>query len=311
MMRIAVIGAGGVGGYYGGLLARSGEDVTFIARGEHLKAIQANGLRIDSDTYDSFTIHPAQATDNPASVGPVDCVIIATKAHHLEQAAETARPLLGSDTAILPLQNGMDASERLMAVMGEGAVLGGVTWILSHIASPGMIEQEGTNRRIALGELDGRITPRAQAIADALKRAGVDVDLSTEINKTRWVKFIVLAAFSGVASVTRSTRGEIYAEPRARQMLEDAMREIEMLARASAVDIDTEMVPRGMAGLEATPPGSVPSMQRDILTGLPSELEAQTGYIVKRGEELGVPTPVNAFMYAALLPQEQRALAVK
>ncbi len=305
-MRIAVMGAGGVGGYFGGLLAHAGEEVTFIARGEHLRAIQSRGLRIES-IHGSFTIQPAQATDDPAVVGPVDLILFTTKTHHIEPAGEALRPMVGPQTAILPLQNGVDASERLIAILGPGPVLGGTCRIVSLVAAPGVIQQSSPFRHITLGELDGSITPRVQAIADALSRAGVPVEVSDNINQARWTKFLFIAPYSGMGAVTRVPAGELMACPEARHMLEQAMREVEALARACGVVLEEDIVPRTLAFCEGLAPDSTSSMQRDIMEGRPSELEAQNGFVMRRGAELGIPVPVNTFIYSVLLPQERRA----
>lgn len=305
-MRIAVMGAGGTGGYFGGLLAQSGEDVTFIARGEHLKAIQRNGLHIES-VHGDFTIHPAKATDDPSTIGPVDAVFFAIKTWDIEDAAQKLRPVLKPDTVILPVQNGVDASERVAAVLGEQYVLGGTCHIVSLVAEPGLIRQKSPFRRIALGEINGSITPRVQTLANVLQRAGAEVIISDNINKARWTKFLFIASFSGVGAVTRVPAGELRSCPETRQMLESAMREVAALAMANGVPLDASVVDETMDFVDNLPVDSTASMQRDILEGKPSELESQNGYIARHGVELGVPVPTNQFIYAALLPQERRA----
>jgi 2-dehydropantoate 2-reductase len=305
-MRIAVMGTGGVGGYFGGLLAQAGEDVTFIARGEHLRAIQADGLRVES-VHGDFTVRPAQATDDPSTVGPVDLVLFATKTYQIEEAAGAMRPLIGPETVVLPLQNGVDASERVADILGSEHVLGGVCYIVSAIAGPGIIQQRSEFRRIVLGELDGQVTPRVEVITAALQRTGAPVELSTAINKMRWTKFLFIASFSGMGAVTRVPAGELMACAETRQMLELAMREIEALAAAGGVRLDGDVVPETMAFCDNLAPDATASMQRDIMEGRPSELEAQNGFVMRKGAELGVPVPVNTFIYSVLLPQERRA----
>ncbi len=307
-MRIAVMGTGGVGGYFGGLLARAGEDVTFIARGEHLRAIQTDGLRVES-VHGDFTVRPAQATDDPSTVGPVDLVLFATKTYQIEEATEAMRPLIGPETVVLPLQNGVDASERVAAILGPEHVLGGVCYIVSAIAGPGVIQQRSEFRSIALGELDGQVTPRVEAITATLKRTGAPVELSTAINKVRWTKFLFIASYSGMGAVTRALAGELMACAESRQMLERSMREIEALAAASGVRLGDDAVPEAMAFCDNLAPDATASMQRDIMEGRPSELEAQNGFVMRKGAELGVPVPVNTFIYSVLLPQEHRARA--
>ncbi len=307
-MRIAVMGAGGVGGYFGGLLARAGHDVIFIARGEHLRSIREHGLRVESVLGD-FTIAPAQATDDPAEVGPVDLVIFATKTYQIEEAVAAMRPMIGSQTAILPLQNGLDASERTIAALGTGAgpVLGGMCQIGSYIAAPGVVKHVSQFRRIVAGELDGRITPRVEAIVAALSAAGAVAEATSDIRKARWTKFVNIAPFSGVGAVSRVPAGSIVGCTETRRLLEEAILEVEAVARAAGVVLDTEVTASTLAFCDAMAPGQTASMQRDIMDGKPSELESIIGCVVRLGAELGVPTPVFRFFYAALLPQERRA----
>ncbi len=305
-MRIAIMGSGGLGGYFGGLLAHAGHHVTFLARGEHLQAIREHGLRVES-VHGDFTIQPAQATDNPSEVGPVDWVLFATKTYHIDQAAEEMRPLVGPQTAILPLQNGVDASERLIALFGPEPVLGGTCRVVSLVAAPGVIQQRSPFRHIALGELNGAITPRVQAIAAALQEAGAEVEISDSINKVRWTKFLFIASISGVGAATRVTSERITGCAETRHLLEEAMREIEALAAASGMPLDKDVVPETMAFCDNLPPGTTASMQRDIWEGRPSELESQNGYVARRGAELHVAVPVHTFLYGILLPQERKA----
>jgi len=309
-MRIAIMGTGGVGGYFGGLLARAGEEVTFIARGEHLRAIQENGLRVES-VHGDFTVAPAQATDDPTAAGAVDLVLFATKTYHIDDAVRTMRPLVGPQTAILPLQNGVDASERVAAILGPDPVLGGVTYVSSYRAAPGLIHQISQFRRIVVGELNGQVTPRAEAIVAVLARAGATAELSTDINKIRWSKFAFIAPFSGVGGVTRASAGEIMACPETRAMLQQAVREVEAVARAHGIQLDEDVVPKTLEFCEGLAPDLTASMQRDIILGKPSELESMIGVIVRQGAELHVPVPVFEFLYAALLPQERRAQNVQ
>lgn len=305
-MRIAIMGAGGVGGYFGGLLAHAGYDVVFIARGEHLAAIQAHGLRVES-VHGDFVVRPASATDDPATVGPVDYVIFAAKTHHFDQALEAMRPLIGPDTAVLPLQNGIDAAERVAAALGRRHVLGGLCQVGSYIAAPGVIRQISQFRRVVAGELDGQITPRVEAIIAALQAAGATAEATTDIQAALWAKFIFIAPFSGVAAVARAPAGEIMACPPTRSLLEQAMREVEAVAHARGIALATDIVERTMAFCDAMAPQQTASMQRDVMEGKPSELESMIGVMVRLGAELGAPTPAFAFFYAALLPQERRA----
>lgn len=305
-MRIAVMGSGGVGGYFGGLLAAAGEEVTFIARGEHLRAIRANGLRVES-VHGDFSIVPAQATENSAGVGAVDLVLLATKSYALEEAAQAVRPLLGSGTAVLPLQNGVDAPERLVAILGPEPVLGGLCYVGSYVAAPGVIRQVSQFRRVIVGELNGEITPRVKAIIAVLARSGAVAETSADIRKALWTKFAFIAPFSGVGAVARVPAGEITGCPETRTLLEQAMREVEAVARKRSVSLEPDVVPQTMAFCDAMAPAQTASMQRDILDGKPSELESIIGIMVRLGEELAVPVPAFRFFYATLLPQERLA----
>jgi 2-dehydropantoate 2-reductase len=305
-MHIAIMGTGGVGGYFGGLLADAGEEVTFIARGEHLKALQENGLQVKS-VHGDFHVQPVKATDDPGSVGPVDLILFATKTYQIEQAAQAMSPMVGPDTTILPLQNGVDASERLVKIFGAGPVLGGTCHVVSLVTEPGQIEQKSEFRRITLGELDGPVSERVQQIGDMLSRSGAQVAVTDNINKARWTKFLFIASYSGMGAAARVPAGELMACEESRQTLEAAMREVKALASAQGVELDGDIVETTMAFCDNLAAGATASMQRDIMDGRPSELEAQNGYIAHKGAELGVPVPVHTFLYSVLLPQERQA----
>lgn len=306
-MRIAVFGTGGVGGYFGGRLAQAGEEVIFIARGEHLRAITERGLRVGSIKGD-FVIQPAQATDNPAEVGPVDAILVGVKAWDVPQAAQLMRPMVGPETFVVPLENGVEAPDQLAEVLGREHVLGGLCKIISAIVAPGHIRHAGIDPYIAFGELDGRKSERAERLRQVFARAtGVTAEVSDDIQAAMWEKFVFIAAISGVGAVTRAPAGVIRSLPETRQMLEQAMREILAVARARGVALSDEVIPQTMAFIDAIPAEGTASMQRDIIAGRPSELDYQNGTVARLGRELGVPTPVNAFIYASLLPQELRA----
>lgn len=305
-MHIAIMGSGGVGGYFGGLLAHAGHDVTFIARGAHLQALQEHGLHVESG-HGNFVVAPAQATADPTTVGPVDYVLFATKTYHIESAAEAVRPLIGPGTTVLPLHNGIDAAERTAAILGAGPVLGGLCYVGSMIAAPGRIKQVSQFRRVIVGELRGGISPRVEAIVAALAGAGAQAEATDDIQKARWTKFIFIAPFSGVGSVTRAPAGEIVGRPETRALLEAAMCEVEAVARAAGVALEADIVANTMAFCDNMTPGQTASMQRDIMEGRPSELESMIGVLVRLAAELGVPVPVFRFFYGALLPQERQA----
>jgi len=305
-MRIAVIGVGGVGGYFGGRLAQSGEQVIFIARGAHLQAIQENGLRVESIKGD-FLIHPAQATEDPHTLGQMDVVLVGVKAWQVTETAQVIRPMIGADTCVLPLQNGVEAPAQLAAVLGAEHVLGGLCQISAYIAAPGHIRHVGIEPYVALGEMDGRASERVEALRKAFARAGVAVEVPGDIQAAMWEKFLFIATISGVGAVTRAPVGAIRHLPGVRQMLHQAMLEIEAVAHARGVRLPADAVQRRMDFIDRLPVNVTASMQRDLVAGRPSELESQNGALVRMGLEAGVPTPTHTFIYHSLLPQELRA----
>lgn len=306
-MRVAVFGAGGVGGYFGGRLAQAGEEVVFIARGAHLNAMRKSGLIVDSIEGD-FSVNPVEATDNPEDVGPVDAVLVAVKAWQVSEAAEAMRPLVGPDTFVVPLENGVDAPERLSAVLGADHVLGGLCRILSAVAEPGRIRHMGIHPYVAFGEMDKKRSKRVEALLEAFSRVeGVQAEISNDIQADMWKKFLLISAFSGVGAVTRAPIGVVREQPQTRQMLMHTMEEIQQLAAAKDIDLPREAITKTMEFFDGLPYEGTASMQRDIAEGRPSELEAQNGAVVRMGKEIGVETPVNAFIYASLLPGELRA----
>jgi 2-dehydropantoate 2-reductase len=305
-MKIAVMGSGGVGGYYGGLLAQAGYDVTFIARGAHLAALGENGLQVKS-VHGDFTVAPVQATDTPAEVGPVDWVMICVKTPDTDRAAQGIKPMVGPDTTVVSLQNGIDAAERLGAAVGLEHIVGGVTWISSAIEAPGVIRQFSQIRRIVLGELDGRITARVQALAEVLSSTGTTVEVTDNILRVLWTKFVFIASISGVGSLTRLEIGDYRAVSETRTLLIGLMREVEAVARAGGVVLDGDVIEQALALVDGVAANIKPSMQRDVEAGRRSELESMIGVLGHRGRELGVATPIADMVYAALLPVELKA----
>jgi 2-dehydropantoate 2-reductase len=306
-MRLAVVGAGGVGGYFGGRLAQAGESVVFIARGAHLEAIRRDGLRVESIAGD-FLIRPAETTADPEAAGAVEAVLVCVKAWQVTEAARTLRPLLGPDTFVVPLQNGVEAAGELSAVIGPERVLGGLCKIVSYIVGPGHIRHAGAVPRVEFGERDGERTARVAALRAAFERcAGVSVDTPRDIEAATWEKFLFIAPFGGVAAVTRMPAGVVRTVPETRDLLQRAMREVLELARARGVELAAGAVERTLAYVDDLPEHATASMQRDIMEGRPSELDYQTGAIVRLAREVRVEVPTNAFIYASLLPSERRA----
>jgi 2-dehydropantoate 2-reductase len=305
-MKIAVFGAGGVGGYFGGRLAQSGAQVVFIARGAQLRALQSGGLQVDSIKGD-FSLPHVQAVAHPQEAGPVDGVILAVKAWQIPEAARQLRKALGPDSWVLPLSNGVEAAGQLAAELGEQRVLGGLCRISSFLAQPGKIVHAAIEPSIALGELDSRPSPRLDSLRRLLEQAGLQVETPTDIHRAIWEKFVFIAPLSGVGAVTRLPVGAFRQVPQSRHLLEAALGETAAVGRALAVDLPAGLEAATLAYIDRLPSHTVPSMQRDIQDGRPSELEAQTGAVVRLGKEAGVETPVSAFLYAALLPQELSA----
>ncbi len=305
-MRVAVFGTGAVGGYFGGRLAEAGEDVHFVARGRHLAAMREHGLRISSIAGD-LLLHPAQVSDSPSSIGPVDVVLVGVKAWQVEAAAGDLRPLVGEHTMVVPLQNGIEAPGQLAAVLGE-RVVGGLCRVLAYVEGPGHIRHAGVEPYIAFGELDGAKSERVESLRLALSRArGVKVEVPADIRTAMWDKFVFIAALSGVGAVARAPVGTIRREPETRRLLELALHEIQAVALGSGVPLPADTAAKTLAYIDTLPDHTTASMQRDIIQGRPSELEAQIGAVVRLGRRLDIAVPVHRAIYGALLPQERKA----
>ena len=298
-MKIAIMGSGGVGGYYGGRLAQAGEEVTFIARGPHLEALRTKGLRVKSH-FGDFELSAVQATDNPADAGAVDLVIVATKAYGLDAAAEAIRPLLAGDTTVLPLLNGVDIAERLGAMLGADRMLAGLCGLSTFIAEPGVIHQVTPFEYVKFGEHSGEMSERGRAIERVMKGAAINAELSADITVDLWNKFMMLASVAGVCSVSRSPFGVVRSDPDLRAMLAGQIAEIEAIARARSVGLAKDVAERIMAQIDGVPPEMKPSMLMDLEGGRPLELEVLQGTLVRMGAELGIETPVARFIHAAL-----------
>jgi 2-dehydropantoate 2-reductase len=306
-MRFAIFGTGGVGGYFGGRLAQAGQDVTFIARGRHLARMQEAGLRVDSIGGD-FEVKPVAATDSPQSIGAVDCVILAVKAWQLSEAIDSMSSLIGEETVLLPLMNGIEHIDQLTEAFGGEHVLGGLCRISSFLAGPGHITHVGLKPFISFGELDNTDRGRVQelrAVFSALD--GIDVDVPSDIYVAMWEKFIFICSTSGVGAVTRQPMGVFRSIPESRTMLESAVREAVELGREKGVSLPGDLFETLMKRIDGLPAGMVASMQKDIMEGRPSELDAQTGAVVRMGRALDIPTPTHEFIYASLLPMELKA----
>ena len=300
-MRIAVVGAGGVGGGFGAALAKAGADVTFIARGAHLAAMKAKGLRIEGGRGETHLV-PTQATDDPASVGPVDIVLFCVKLWDVESAGQHIKPLIGPKTAVIPLQNGIDAAERLLPILGPDAVMGGVAQISASIIQPGVIRQVGTFMRMLFGELDGSRSERGEALLALCQKAGFDAVLSDQIVTELWIKFILLATNASVMAMARQPIGKLRDDPDMRPQFVAAYNEVIAVGKARGVKLPTDALDRMLAFNASAPATMKPSMALDLERGNRIELPWLGGKVVELGRELGVPTPTHALMYAALKP---------
>jgi 2-dehydropantoate 2-reductase len=300
-MRIAVVGAGGVGGGFGVALAKAGADVTFIARGAHLAAMKSNGLRIEGGRGETHLV-PTQATDDPKTVGPVDYVLFCVKLWDVESAGEHIKPLVGPDTAVIPLQNGIDAPERLLPILGPKAVMGGVAQISASIVEPGVVRQVGTFMRLLFGELDGSPSARGEALFALCKKAGFDAVLSDQIVTELWLKFILLATNASLIALVRQPIGKVRDDPDMKPQFVAAYNEVIAVGKARGVKLPPDALDRMLAFNSGAPPTMKPSMALDLERGNRIELPWLGGKVVELGRQLGVPTPTHSFMYAALKP---------
>lgn len=305
-MKIAIMGTGGVGGYYGGLLAQQGHDVTFIARGAHLKAIQENGLRVKS-IHGDFNIIPAKATHSPVDIGLVDLVLFCTKTYATEESSHLIKPIVQTKTTVMSLQNGIEAAKEIGAILSKEHMIGATTWISSAVAAPGVIQQVSQFRRIVLGELDGQITPRVQGIFEAFQETGITIELSEDIQKVLWTKFVFISAISSLGSLTRLPLGEYREVPETRGMMINLMREVEAIARAQSVRLDDNVVEQSLNFIDNAAPHIRASMQLDVENVRRSEIESMVGVIGRQGRHLGISTPTADLIYAALLPIDLKA----
>ena len=306
-MRVAVMGSGGVGGYYGGKLAAAGEDVTFVARGQHLAAIQREGLQVYSVAGD-FHIRP-RATDDPAAVGQVDLVLFSVKGYDTETAADRARPLMGPETTVLCVQNGVDNEEKLARILGAPRVVGGVVHVLSTISAPGVIRQTAGPRTLKCGEMGGGVSPRVARIVDTFVRAGVAAEASPRILVDLWEKFVFICAHGGVTALARLGIGEILGCPETARFYRAVMEEIVAVGRAKGVALPGDAVERALAFAGTLQPGMRSSLAHDLERGNRLEVDSLMGAVVRYGADVGVPTPLNSVVYACLLPHHLRAVA--
>jgi 2-dehydropantoate 2-reductase len=304
-MRFGILGSGAVGGYFGALLARTGHDVTFVARGAHLRAIRETGLQIRSVLGD-FVVR-SRAEEDTARVGEVDCVIVAVKNYDNPDALPRLRPMVGPATVVLTLQNGVDSVDDCAAVVGRSAVLGGTTYIATALEAPGLVVQTGTLRRIVFGEVfeaPEAITPRVAALRDALAGADVEVQAVPDARVPLWEKFVYLSPFAAFTGAARLPIGGLWAHPEVHETFYAAIEEVRHVASAEGVEVTADIRARVEGYLRALPPSTRSSLLIDLQQGKRIEVEALQGSVVRRGRKLNVPTPIHAALYAVLKPYE-------
>jgi 2-dehydropantoate 2-reductase len=305
-MKIAVIGAGAVGGYFGGRLASSGSEVVFLVRGKTLEALRTGPLRVQSIGGDFEVDVPA--TDDPAEVGEVDAVIVAVKAWQVPEAATAIRKMPGEKSVVVPLQNGMEAPAELVAVLGPGRVAGGLCRIVAKTNGPGQIDHFWAEPSLAFGELEPLTNAGVLAqLRGAFVVGRVRCDIPRDIATAMWEKFLFIAPWGSLGAATQLPIGPLREAPGSRGRLVQALREVTEIARAEGKDLGADGLSKALAILDSLPADTTSSMQRDIMAGVPSELEAQTGAVVRFGRKTAVPTPIHDAIYAELLPLEQKA----
>jgi 2-dehydropantoate 2-reductase len=305
-MKILVAGTGGVGGYFGGLLARAGHAVSFLARGAHLEAIQRDGLQVRS-LHGDFSLQPAMASDRLENLPAPDCVLVAVKHYDLETTARQLLDIVRQDTTVVPLMNGVDAHEVLQATLRGGRIAGGTCSVASRIESPGVIRQESRLQRVIVGAPDGRPDEALSMLIATWRGVGVEAEQTADIVSALWSKFIFIASFGGVTALARSTAGEVRATPAARSVMLEAMREVDRVGRAVGARLPQDAVEQAMAVVETLEPGVTSSLQRDVADGRRFELEAFSGTIVRLAREHTIDVPVHAALYGLLTPILMRA----
>ena len=306
-MRFAILGSGAVGGYFGAKLSRAGQDVTFIARGAHLAAIRATGLDVKSAKLGDFNVR-ARAESDTARVGPVDVAIVSVKAYDNLTALPMLAPLMGPDTVVVTLQNGVDSVDEVAAVVGQPRVLGGTTYVATALEGPGLIVQTGVHRSIIFGEVFGdtsRVSPRVQAIADVLATADIQVTPVPDARVPIWDKFVYLVAFSGFTGAAHAPIGQVWKDPLAQEMFYACSREVAAIAQAEGVTISPDRFDTLKEYMDNIPPTTRSSLLIDLEQGKRIEVEALQGAAIRRATKHGLPTPIISTLYSLLKPWEQ------
>lgn len=299
-MKIAVMGSGGVGGFYGGRLAHAGYDISFVARGSHMAAMREHGLTIENEPQGDIHIPRVQVTDDPATIGVADLVLIAVKLWDTEAAARAVRPLVGPKTAVVSLQNGVIKDDILRRAFGEAAVMGGVGYVATYISRPGVIHQTGAMQRFILGEYDGQRSARVEELHEALLRAGIEAEISDDIRRTLWEKYVFLVGLSGSTTTMRSTIGPIRENAQTRAFLFDLMKETVAVGRAHGVNLPEDYAGQRLAFIDTMAVDVTSSMHHDLNSGNPLEVPWLSGGVVQLGQQVGVPTPANRAVWDIL-----------
>jgi 2-dehydropantoate 2-reductase len=299
-MKFGIMGTGGVGGYFGGMLARAGAEVVFIARGPHLKALRSNGLRVDSVKSGDFTVTKALFTDDSAKAGICDVVLFCVKTTSNEAAIAAIKPMVGAETVVITLQNGVDNPQRLAATYGEKRIMGGVAYVFTSLAGPGLVRQIGGPGKLVFGEMIGGASARKQRILEIFKSAGIDAALSPDINVELWGKFIFICAVSGMTALTRSSIGEVLAYEGTAKMMREVMREVYKVGLAVGVELPDDMDEKNYRFLLQQNPASKGSLCHDLEAGRRLEIDALCGTVSRLGKEKKVSTPLNDFLYHTL-----------
>ena len=304
-MKIVIIGAGGVGGYFGGKLAKTGFDVTFVVRGEHLSAIKKNGLQIKSIKGD-FTVHP-KVTDDIKTIHEADLIILGVKSWQVIGVAKVLKSVISKNTMVLPLQNGADNADKLLSVLNKENVLAGLSKIVSKIEAPGIIHHFAFEPEIIFGEINNELTSRVKSVKDVFDNAGFKNSIADNIQLAIWRKFLFIVSISGIAALTRAVIGKIREDMYLRKICYQTAFEIMTIANAKGIKLSKTDIENAMEAIDNTDFQTTASMQRDIMENKPSELDNFNGYIVNQGKEFQIETPINDFIYYCLLPQEKRA----
>jgi len=305
-MNIVIYGTGGVGGYFGARLAQVGNNVTFIARGKHLETIQKKGLQLKSVKGD-YLVNPVNATSDISEVKEIDLILICVKTWQLAEVAEIIKPVLNENTLVISLLNGVNNSDVLTSILGSENVLGGLCKIVSKVEYYGVINHLSYEPTIVFGELNNEKTERANKLESIFVNAGIKTKLASDIQKEIWTKFLFISTVSAIGALTRATIGEMIASKEIKKMMLQTSEEIVTIAKVIGVNLPEDIIEKQFKIIDSQPYNTTASLQRDMMEGKPSELEAQNGTIVKMAIELGIPTPINSFIYHCLLPQENKA----